>query len=166
MELTLDRNFKNYFHEYGAYQFSIDQLKCETLYDVFNAGFTKGLETYPHKENKLHHDLIIKDKIYPGYYGYRIYQGSQDIKEARKLQRKTTTTIKKEKLKEIRQRRKNTRENDNAHADYNSTQGFQCENSKTEFNRKIWIKRNNIRVAYRQRGKKNPSKTHSGYLTF
>ena len=103
MELTLDRNFKNYFHEYGAYQFSIDQLKCETLHGIFKVAFTKSWETYPNKENKLYHTLIIKDKIHLGYDGYEIHKRLQDIKEARKLQRKTTTTIEKEKLKQIRQ---------------------------------------------------------------
>ena len=80
IELTLDRNFKNYFHKYEAYQFSIDQLKCELLHGIFKAEFTKGLETYPNEENKLHHALIMKDNVYLGYNGYGIHQASQDIK--------------------------------------------------------------------------------------
>ena len=66
----MDRNFKNYFHKFGAYPFSMDQMKCETLHCIFKAEFKKGLETYPDKENKLHHALIIKDKVYPGYHEY------------------------------------------------------------------------------------------------
>ena len=31
-ELTMDRNFKNYLHKFGAYLFTIGQMKCKILH--------------------------------------------------------------------------------------------------------------------------------------
>ena len=57
------------------------------LHCIFKAGFAKGLERYSDEENKLHHDLIINNKFYPGYDGYRIHKGLKNIKKSRKLQK-------------------------------------------------------------------------------
>ena len=66
------QNFENYFHKFGAYPFIMDQTKCKDLHNIFKKGSAKGLDKYPDDEDNLHHALIIKVKVYPGYAGYRI----------------------------------------------------------------------------------------------
>ena len=80
----------------------MNQEKCEELQNIFKIGFDKGLQKYLDKDDELHHALFIKRKVYPGYDGYEIHTGTtKDIKSARNLQGKTTTTIEKDKLKDL-----------------------------------------------------------------
>ena len=65
IELTMDRNFKKYFHKFGAYLFTMDQMKCKILHCIFKEEFKEGLEKYTDEENKLYHALMINDKVYP-----------------------------------------------------------------------------------------------------
>ena len=80
----------------------MNQTKCNELHNIFKKGFTKGLERYPDGEDDLHHALIINGKVYPIYDSYGIHAGTDDTKFTKKLQRKTTTPMEKDKSKESR----------------------------------------------------------------
>ena len=94
IELTGYSTFANYFYEFGVYPFIMDQTKCKDLHNIFKKEFSKGLERYPDDEEDLHHVLLSKGKVYPIYDCYGIHAETDDIKLAKKSQRKTTTTIK------------------------------------------------------------------------
>ena len=57
---------------------------------------------YPNEEHKYHNTLIINERVYPGYDGYGIHQGTDNSSTAKKLQRKATTTMESEELDILR----------------------------------------------------------------
>ena len=85
IELTRDENLKNYLHKFSAYLFIMDQTKYKDLHIIFKKRFKDGLDKYPNEEDELHHALIINGKVYLGYDGYGINEGTKDIKLAKKL---------------------------------------------------------------------------------
>ena len=62
----------------------------------------KDIERSPDDEEDLHHTLIINGKVYRGYDIYGTRTGTDDVKLAKKLQKKTKRTMEKDKLKELR----------------------------------------------------------------
>ena len=95
MKLTRDPNFKNYFYEFGSYTFRMNETKCNEIHNIFKTGFKAGPQKYPDANNKLQYALIIKEKEYPRYEGYKIHEETNDIKLAQNLQRKTITAMRK-----------------------------------------------------------------------
>ena len=77
----------------------MDKLSCENFWVIFKNGFDDSLKKYPVDTHDFHHVLIINEKVYPGYDGYGLYQGSRNEKTVRILQSKSTTTVEKENLK-------------------------------------------------------------------
>ncbi len=101
-ELAERPNYRYYLLKYKAYTFFMDQSKCKHLCKIFNDGFVAGLKEYYNDTHKYHHSLIIRKKVYPEYDGCGIHQGSKNDKTARKLQPKTTTTMEKGKLDDLK----------------------------------------------------------------
>ena len=102
-ELVDNLNYRNYLMKYGAFTFRLNEMKCETLRLTLVKGFAEGLAKYPDPDDKFHNALVINGVTYPGYEGYGIHQGIKMDKEAKNLQRKTTTTVDAIKLERLKQ---------------------------------------------------------------
>ena len=114
IELTRDLNLKNYFYKFGAYPFIMDQTKCTTLHIIFKKkGLKDGLEKYSIEENKLHRALTINGKIYLGYDGYGIHQGTRTSNWLKNTKEDNNNNKDgKVETERFRERYRNTRRND------------------------------------------------------
>ena len=80
----------------------MNEEKWNELHDIFKTWFNVGLKKYPDKDYEINYALIIDGKEYPGYEGYVIHAGTNDIKLVQNPQRKATTMTEKEKLHNLR----------------------------------------------------------------
>ena len=102
-EVVENPNYENYLMKYGAFTFRLNETKCEKLRLILVNGFAEGLVKYPDPNEKFHNALVIKGVTYPGYEGYGIHQGMEMDREAKNLQRKTTTTVDSIKLERLKE---------------------------------------------------------------
>ena len=99
-ELWTDALFKAYGLRYGAFDFYIPILWCQSLLQIFLAGYEQGARRKKGK-NGDSGILVVDRKEYEGYHDYGRHQGSHNQARARQKQLKHTTIFERGLLDQI-----------------------------------------------------------------